>query len=291
MDCANPASPRVSVEVETVKAFLKRVIPPSARRFLRQRKQDFTDGLCRSSVWVATLLTRNPDEICRFALEAQEFTPQVVVLGLHQGIFPAPEKGTGKLIWHDPDPRGILPIEGFHVPRSLRRVIRQRLFEITVNTRFDQVIEMCAERAPGREQTWMTPSYIEMVKELHRMGLAHSVEVWQNGQMVGGDVGYCLGGCFMGISAFHRVPDASSVALAYVTEMLEAGGFVLHDASWLTDYLTQFGAQEIPRAEFKRRLAHALIKPAQLEPLSMDEFVQRVQQRREREVQATQVPA
>jgi len=240
----------------------------------------------RSFVRLVTRLVHSPDVINSFVLEAQPFTPETVIRGISLGLFPCPYDPHGGLMWHDPDPRAILPIQTFHVPHSVRQLVRQRRFDLTLDMAFDQVITACAQSPASQEQLWLHPYVIQTFQELHRMGLAHSVEVWQDGELVGGDISVTLGSHCMGATTFHRVRDSSKVALIYLNEMLMAGGFVLEDAWWRTEYLAQFGVIEIPRAEFKRRLAHALIKPARLEPLSMDEFVQRVERRREAEKKA-----
>ncbi len=271
-----------------MKGLFKRVIPPDMRRSLWEQRERLVVRLSRPYVRLMTGLTGNPDELMRYVFETQELTAEQVILALHQGIFACPWDMKSKLVWYDPDPRGILPIEGFTVPRTVRRAIRQRRFDISLDTAFGRAIRACAEPGPHRGPTFLHPPVIAVFEELHQMGLAHSVEVWQDGELIAGDIGVGLGSYYMGVSAFYRVPDASKVALTYLTEMLQAGGFVLHDLWWHNDYQLQYGGYEMPRAEFKQRLVHALLKPARLEPLSMDEFVQRVQQRREREVQAEQ---
>ena len=164
----------------------------------------------------------------------------------------------GALSWYDPDPRAILPLETFHVPRTLARRIRQGGFEIRVDTAFRAVIADCAEPTPGRESTWISPEIIEIYSELHELGFAHSVETWIDGKLVGGLYGVTLGGLFAGESMFSRVTDASKIALVYVVGRLCQRGFVLLDVQFMTEHLRRFGAIEIPRDEYQARLSQAL---------------------------------
>jgi leucyl/phenylalanyl-tRNA--protein transferase len=160
----------------------------------------------------------------------------------------------GRIRWYAPDPRAIIPLDAFHVPRSLRQTVRTRLFEVTVNADFPAVIRACAER----EETWISAEIERAYTELHRLGLAHSVETWRDGRLAGGLYGVALGGAFFGESIFSRETDASKVALVALVERLRARGFVLLDTQFLTPHLARFGAVEIPRAEYERRLAAAL---------------------------------
>ncbi len=164
----------------------------------------------------------------------------------------------GAIYWYDPDPRAIIPLENFHVPRSLARTIRRGQFEVRVDTAFRAVMEACAESTPGREVTWISQEFITAYSELHALGFAHSVECWRAGELVGGLYGVSLGGLFAGESMFSRATDASKVALVHLVERLRRGGFVLLDTQFMTDHLRRFGAIEIPREEYQARLAHAL---------------------------------
>lgn len=164
----------------------------------------------------------------------------------------------GSISWYDPNPRTIMPLDSFHIPRSLIRRIRKGGFEIRYSSAFRQVMEACAEPAPGREQTWITPPILDVYCELHRHGFAHSVETWIDGQLVGGLYGVTLGGLFAGESMFSRTTDSSKIALVYLIERLRMGGFILLDTQFTTPHLERFGIVEIPRDEYKRRLALAL---------------------------------
>lgn len=186
-----------------------------------------------------------------------KLTPHILLNAYSQGIFPmADEDGT--IYWYDPDPRAIMPLESFHVPRSLKRRIRKGGFEIRVNTAFRTVIEACAEPAPGRQSTWISQEIVEIYYELHELGFAHSVETWIEGELAGGLYGVSLGGLFAGESMFSRVTDTSKIALVYLIERLHRRGFRLLDIQFMTKHLQRFGAIEIPREVYKARLHQAL---------------------------------
>jgi leucyl/phenylalanyl-tRNA--protein transferase len=163
----------------------------------------------------------------------------------------------GDIRWYSPDPRGIIPLDTFHVPTRLARTLRRRPFDIRVNTHFRDVIEGCAAREDD-EGNWIDREIVASYCELHARGVAHSVEVWQESQLVGGLYGVALGGAFFGESMFHRATDASKAALVALVERLRARGFVLLDTQWVTDHLLQFGAVEITRRRYLRRLDEAL---------------------------------
>lgn len=162
----------------------------------------------------------------------------------------------GEIGWFSPDPRGILPIETFHVPARLARLVRQAPYEIVIDRAFEPVMRACAERP--REGTWISEEIVESYTALHRLGLAHSVEAWRGDELVGGLYGLHLGGAFFGESMFHRATDASKLALVALVDRLARRGFTLLDTQWITPHLVQFGAIEIPRAEYLRRLEDAL---------------------------------
>jgi leucyl/phenylalanyl-tRNA--protein transferase len=158
----------------------------------------------------------------------------------------------------DPQKRGVLPLDGLHLPRRLARTIRADVYEVRADTAFAQVVALCAEAAPDREETWINPIIERLYGRLHARGQAHSVECWRGGALVGGLYGVSLGGAFFGESMFSRARDASKVALAHLVARLKVGGYRLLDCQFVTDHLTQFGVVEIPRAEYHRRLAPAL---------------------------------
>jgi leucyl/phenylalanyl-tRNA--protein transferase len=181
--------------------------------------------------------------------------PALLVRAYREGVFPMALED-GDIGWFSPDPRGILPLDTFHVSGRLARVIRQGRFEVAVDRAFEDVMRACAER-PG-EGTWISQDILDSYVALYRLGLAHSVEVRLDGALVGGLYGVHLGGVFFGESMFHRVTDASKVALADLVDRLRRAGFLLLDIQWVTPHLAQFGAIEIPRKEYLRRLKAAV---------------------------------
>lgn len=183
--------------------------------------------------------------------------PHQLLYAYAQGIFPMAHED-GAIYWYDPDPRAILPLDRFHVPRRLTRTVRQEPFDIRVDAAFREVIEACAAPAPGRESTWISAEIIEAYVQLHGLGFAHSVEAWQEGRLVGGLYGVAINSFFAGESMFSRERDASKVTLVHLVERLTAKGFVLLDIQFLTEHFRQFGAVEIPRREYKKLLTQAL---------------------------------
>jgi len=163
----------------------------------------------------------------------------------------------GEIRWYSPDPRGVVPLDTFHVPSRLARTLRKRAFEIRVNTQFEEVIRACAARQ-DEEGNWIDAEIIESYCALHARGFAHSVETWEDGRLVGGLYGVALGGAFFGESMFHRATDASKAALVALVERLQQRAFVLLDTQWVTDHLLQFGAVEIARRRYLRMLDEAL---------------------------------
>jgi len=193
-----------------------------------------------------------------------EVTPDLLLRAYGAGVFPMAEsRESERLYWLDPALRGILPLDtGFHLPRRLKRTALSPRFTVTADRDFPGVIQGCAEPAPGRMDTWINPEIERLFTELHRRGAAHSIEAWQDGRLVGGLYGVDLGGAFFGESMFSRATDASKVALVHLVARLRLCGFVLLDTQFLTAHLARFGAVEIPKAEYKRRLALALEAPA-----------------------------
>ena len=190
-------------------------------------------------------------------------TPDILLNAYAAGIFPMAEsRDAAGIHWIDPRHRGIFPIDGFHISRSLRRSILHGGFVVTVDTDFAAVVTACA----NREETWINAEIFELYRQLFEMGHAHSVEVRQGGALVGGVYGVVLGAAFFGESMFSTVTDASKVALAWVMHRLRAGGFTLFDTQFLTPHLASLGAVEIPRAEYRRLLAGALRRKADFAP-------------------------
>jgi leucyl/phenylalanyl-tRNA--protein transferase len=172
------------------------------------------------------------------------------------GIFPM-AMADETIEWFSPDPRAIIPLENFHVPHALGRTVRKKTFEIKIDQRFGEVIRACA----AHEDTWINREIIESYERLHKLGHAHSVETWSEGKLAGGLYGVAIGGAFFGESMFHRVTEASKVALFALVERLRERKFVLLDTQWLTPHLAQFGAVEIAREQYLHLLTRAVELP------------------------------
>jgi leucyl/phenylalanyl-tRNA--protein transferase len=186
-----------------------------------------------------------------------DLEPGTILAAYRSGLFPMPVRRK-VMGWWSPDPRGVLPLDGLRVSRSLRRSCAR--YEVRVDTAFDAVIEACAD--PKRPHGWIDHRIRDAYRTLHRMGWAHSVESWdEDGRLVGGLYGIAIGGLFAGESMFHRATDASKVALVHLVELLREGGAELLDVQWRTDHLATLGVVEIPRAEYLQRLAQAIERP------------------------------
>jgi leucyl/phenylalanyl-tRNA---protein transferase len=183
----------------------------------------------------------------------------LLVSAYSTGWFPMAVDG-GEVRWYSPDPRGVIPLDEFHLPSRLARLLRAGRFRVEINRRFEEVMRACAETERKEEDagTWISDEILVSYIELHRLGLAHSVEAWLDDQLAGGLYGVALGGAFFGESMFHHVTDASKVALAALVERLRARGFRLLDVQWVTPHLEQFGAIEIPRDAYLKQLEQAL---------------------------------
>lgn len=182
-------------------------------------------------------------------------TADLLLHAYSAGVFPMAEhRDDPEIFWVDPKRRGVLPLDGFHMSRSLAKRIRNGGFDITVDRAFGAVVDGCADRA----ETWINEEIRARYQELHQMGHAHSLEVWQDGLLAGGTYGVSLGGAFFGESMFSRRRDASKVALAYLTDRLRQAGYVLCDTQFLTPHLASLGGVEIPRARYRARLREAL---------------------------------
>jgi leucyl/phenylalanyl-tRNA--protein transferase len=195
-------------------------------------------------------------------LEPSVLDPRLLIAAYRQGFFPMATEN-GRILWYDPNPRAILPLDRFHASRRLLRTVRTARFEARVDTSFRSVINACAAPAPGREQTWISSDIVNAYCQLHQLGLAHSLETWQEGALVGGVYGVAMGGLFAAESMFSRSRDASKVALVHLVERLRRGGYVLLDVQFLTPHLMRFGAVEVPRDRYKALLADALQTPAE----------------------------
>ncbi len=192
----------------------------------------------------------------------ETLTPDLLLTAYASGIFPMAEsRDDPELFWVDPHARGILPLDGFRLSRSLRRTILRGRFEVTVNRDFGGVVAGCADR----DETWINDTIVDLYATLHRQGHAHSLELWQDGRLAGGVYGVAIGAAFFGESMFSRARDASKVALAYLVERLASGGFTLLDTQFVTPHLASLGGIEISRGEYRLRLAEALTLPGRLD--------------------------
>ncbi|WP_224815270.1 leucyl/phenylalanyl-tRNA--protein transferase [Hasllibacter sp. MH4015] len=194
-------------------------------------------------------------------------SPELMVRAYAAGIFPMSEGAEDtEVFWVDPQRRGIFPIDGFHISRSLRRRVRRGGYSVRVNYDFPGVIDGCADRAP----TWINSTLTECYMALYSRGLAHSVEIWDDEGLAGGVFGVALGAAFFGESMFSRRTDASKLALAHLVQRLRLGGFVLFDTQFVTDHLQSLGAIEVARADYRAKLATALMLPADFLSLPED---------------------
>ncbi|WP_349361035.1 leucyl/phenylalanyl-tRNA--protein transferase [Stappia sp.] len=195
-------------------------------------------------------------------------TPQVLLKAYACGIFPMAESADDpNLFWIEPEHRGILPLADVHVPKRLRRTIRQDVFEVRVDCDFQGVIDACAEPQPGRQKTWINSEIRRLYGALFDMGFCHTVEAWRDGQLVGGLYGVSLGAAFFGESMFSRERDASKVALVHLAARLIAGTYSLLDTQFVTGHLAQFGTCEVPKARYNRMLEAALQRHAEFHAL------------------------
>ncbi len=200
-----------------------------------------------------------------------ELQPELLLQAYAVGVFPMAEgRHDPRLFFVDPDKRGIIDLDRFHIPRSLRKTVRRRPFEVVCNRAFIDTIDGCAAATQKRPDTWINPEIRRLYIALHERGHAHSVECWCDGELVGGLYGVTLGGAFFGESMFSRATDASKVALVHLVARMRARGFTLLDTQFITDHLKQFGAEEIPRDDYRDLLAQAIATPAQFVPSADD---------------------
>ena len=189
---------------------------------------------------------------------AVDITPELIIRAYRAGLFPmAADAGDENLFWVSPEERGVIPLNGFHLSRSLRKAMRKSGWTIRVDTDWDGIIEGCATVGEDRHSTWINGTIRAVYGELFRRGVAHTVEVWDGSDLVGGLYGLAIGAAFFGESMFHRRTDASKMAMAHLVERLNAGGFVLLDTQFLTDHLVSLGGIEISRADYEDQLARA----------------------------------
>ncbi|MDJ0947346.1 MAG: leucyl/phenylalanyl-tRNA--protein transferase [Alphaproteobacteria bacterium] len=195
-----------------------------------------------------------------------ELNADILLRAYAAGLFPMAESRQDKeLFWVDPEWRGVIPLDEFHMSRRLRRILRNNPFEVRFDSAFAEVMKGCAEPRPGRSDTWINDEIMRLYGDLHAMGRAHSVECWQDGRLVGGLYGVSISAAFFGESMFTRVTNASKIALAYLVAGLIKGGYVLLDTQFLTRHLEQFGAREISRQEYRALLGEALSRHARFQ--------------------------
>lgn len=188
-------------------------------------------------------------------------TPELLLQAYRVGVFPMAEhRDDPEMFWVDPRRRGVFPLDGFHISRSLAKTLRRDAYEVTLNAAFGDVIDACADRS----ETWINQDIRMLYTDLHDMGHAHSIEVWMKDRLVGGVYGVAVGGAFCGESMFSRERDASKIALAWLVDLLRRTGFVLFDTQFLTHHLASLGAIEITRAEYRAHLAQALLVDADI---------------------------
>jgi leucyl/phenylalanyl-tRNA---protein transferase len=191
-----------------------------------------------------------------------QITPDLLLRAYASGLFPMADSADDPdLFWVEPEIRGVLPLDAFHISKRLARTVRQEPFEIRINTAFSEVVSACAESVETRPSTWINSTISQLYSELHRLNHAHSVEAWRDGELVGGLYGVSLRRAFFGESMFSRVTDASKVCLVHLVNRLRARGFVLLDTQFTTEHLKRFGAIDVPRDEYADMLAEALEGP------------------------------
>lgn len=191
-----------------------------------------------------------------------EITPEILLRAYSIGIFPMAESADDpEIYWVQPEVRGIIPLDGFHISKSLAKAMRHEPFDIRVNTAFRQVMEMCGEETDERPSTWINSTILRLYTELHRMGHAHSVEAWQGNDLVGGLYGVSLGAAFFGESMFSRRTNASKICLVHLVRRLKAHHFRLLDTQFTTEHLKTFGAIDIPKTQYEILLSDAVSRP------------------------------
>ena len=212
--------------------------------------------------------------------DALELTPELVLRAYGAGVFPMAEEASAEdIYWVDPRKRGILPLNGFHLSRSLRKRLLRQDYKVRIDTAFTEVLDRCADR----EETWINPIIRDLFQQLHHMGYAHSVEVWQDDDLIGGLYGLRLGSAFFGESMFSAARDGSKIALAWLVARLRKGRFTLLDTQFTTPHLESLGARLVPRNHYHELLERALMRRGDLYSLTVDtsasEVVQLITQR------------
>jgi len=206
----------------------------------------------------------------------RQLTPELLLSAYASGIFPMAEgRDSREVFWVDPRSRGVLPLDGFHLSRSLSKRLRKGDYRIALSTDLDAVLDGCADR----DETWINGTIRDLTRALFDAGRAHTLEVWRDGRIIGGVYGITLGGAFFGESMFSRETDASKIALAWLVDHLNRTGFTLFDTQFITPHLASLGAIEIPRATYRARLAEALLQTASIKKFALETDPQAVVQR------------
>ncbi len=249
----------IAEEKETDKHFEKQPVQASNKIRLPRRK------LTR---WLGKLMLAisggTEDDLMLHFFQSRPLTPENVIFAYSQGFFPIPDE-LGRTRWYDPEERAIIPLEAFHIGSRDKRRIRQKNYSVTMDTAFARVIVGCVNSSHREESSWITPAIIETYTALHEMGVAHSIEIWQDEQLVAGTYRLTIGSYYVGESKFYTVDHMGKVATYYLCQSLKESGFLLYDVQYVNGGLAATGAYAIPRADFKKQLARALIKPTKLE--------------------------
>jgi len=214
------------------------------------------------------------EEALFWAHAQAKLTPYTLIQGFLQGTFPMPQVDNNDIfIWFDPDPRGIIPVADFKIRKELLTFLKKnrlqeahKRFEVKLNTNFEQTVRNCANPRGDKTTTWITPEYMKVMLELHEMGIAHSVETYQNDKLIGGAFGVSLNGYFVSLSVFRTIDNAGKVAICYLLNKLKEDGFKLHISGAADSWLTQFGAVNISKEDFKKELIKAIISPVIFSP-------------------------
>jgi leucyl/phenylalanyl-tRNA--protein transferase len=203
-----------------------------------------------------------------------DITPELLLKAYAYGVFPmAKTRGDSDVFWVQPKLRGVIPLDAFHIPKSLRKRLRQKTFTVTVDRAFPEVIAACAQTTPERVDTWINDQIMNLFGDLYAVGLAHSIETWKDGELVGGLYGLAMGSAFFGESMFTHMDDASKVALCHLVGILKSGNYTLLDTQFITDHLKQFGAIEINQKDYLSQLSTALARQGKFgEPLPQGEL-------------------
>lgn len=270
---------RVQTRVRPVRKFLGR-----HKRRLQEQYAELKKKGYRKLSYPLRKLPGGPEAGISYLTGHKPYTADLVIMAYAQGMF---QLGTesGRIIWDNPNPRAVIFTDGLHVSRRLKDYLRKNTFEIRYNTAFDAVMQGCADR----ETTWITPQIVQVWTELHHLGLAHSVEAWQEGQLVGGGYGLALGSFFALESMFYTVSQASKVAFVHLGESLREAGFDLIDIQYQSTLWHRFGAVEIPRADYNQRLARALVQPIRFVPPASPDAASQAEGQSDGEPQGAQV--